>query len=82
MINAKESRTWYPWMTFISRYEPNYLLRGDETNGEDIDSDADLRPNRVPKKKEEFLIRRSTCTGSIISSRYIDTFKMIDESKV
>ena len=69
VINAKESETWYPWMTFISRYEPNYLLPDAESDDEDIESDADLRPDRVPKKNEEFLVGRSTCTGSIISSK-------------
>ena len=82
VINSKEWETWYPWMSFISRYEPNYLLPDDKSNGGDIDLGGDLRSDRVPKKGEEFLVRRSTCTGSIISSRYGDTVKTIVQSKL
>ena len=59
LVNAKESETWYPWMAFPIRYEPNFQL----FDGDTIEKD------RVPKKNEEFIIRRRTCTGSIISSR-------------
>ena len=69
VINAKEAETWYPWMTFISRYEPNFLLPDAKSDDEDIELVADLRPDRVPKKNEEYLVGRSTCTRSIISSK-------------
>ena len=58
LVNAKLSETWYPWMTFILRYEPNYQL-----------IDGDIEIDREPKEDEEFTIRQRTCTGSMISSR-------------
>ena len=58
LVNAKLSEAWYPWMTFILRYEPNYQL-----------IDGDIEIDREPKEDEEFTIRQRTCTGSMISSR-------------
>ena len=78
VVNAKESKTWYPWMTFIIRYEPNYVLSADDLDPED----PELRPDRKPKKGEEFLIRRTGCTGSIISRRYVDILLTIVKSQI
>ena len=58
LVNAKPSETWYPWMTYVVRYEPNYQ----RINGK-------IEIDREPKKGEEFIIRQHICTGSIISSR-------------
>ena len=59
IVNSKESETWYPWMAFPIRFEPNFQT----VDGKPIEKD------RKPKKGEDFIIRRTTCTGSIISSR-------------
>ena len=59
LVNAKESETWYPWMAFPIRYEPNFQI---------VDGGT-IKKDREPKENEEFIIRRHTCTGSIISSR-------------
>ena len=54
IVNAKESNTWYPWMTYISVYDPMY----------------DVLPNGKPDKvKKEYVIAEGHCTGSIISLR-------------
>ena len=58
LVNAKPSETWYPWMTFVLRYEPNYQ----EINGK-------IEIDREPQEGEKFIIRKRTCTGSMISSR-------------
>ena len=59
LVNAKESETWYPWMAFPIHFEPNFQI---------VDGDT-IEKDRKPKENEEFIIRRFTCTGSIISSQ-------------
>ena len=54
VVNAKESETWYPWMTYINKCVPRYHLL----------------PNGDPdKNRKEYKISQFECTGSIISFR-------------
>ena len=59
LINAKESTTWYPWMTFIRRYMPKYPTL------------PDGRPDKTPNLNKEYDIAFEDCTGSMISYRLI-----------
>ena len=61
IVNGKESKTWYPWTTLISRYEPLYEL---DKNG---------KPKKPKAGEKGYIISRGDCTGSIISRRTILT---------
>ena len=62
LINAKESTTWYPWMTFIRKYKPIHPTL------------PDGRPDKKFRWGKEYDISHEDCTGSMISFRLVCLF--------
>ena len=55
IVNAKESVTWYPWITFIRRFYPVGIV--------------EYKKGKREVKQDKYRLFKGDCTGSIISSR-------------